>query len=237
MPDGSPVSVIIPVYNGERYLAEAVESALAQTHRPLEIIVVDDGSTDGSADVARSFPSPVRCHTQGHGGISAARNRGVESSRGCLLAFLDADDLWLEEKLEFQVAAFEADPELGMAFGHVRQFLSPDLDESVAARIHCPAEIMPAYLASATLVRRDAFHRVGAFDVDRQTGEFIDWYARAAEAGIKERVLPEVVLRRRLHAANAGVLMRHRERIDYLHILKASLDRRRESSADGPSFP
>jgi len=101
------ISVIIPVYNGERYLAEAIESALAQTWEPVEIIIVDDGSTDGSADVASRFASSVKYDLQPHAGPGAARNRGARLARGDYLAFLDADDLWLKEKLKLQMAAMQ----------------------------------------------------------------------------------------------------------------------------------
>lgn len=103
MSDGPTVSVIIPVYNGERFLAEAIRSALDQTLSPAEIIVIDDGSTDASAEVARGFGPPVRVLAQANLGPAAARNLGVAHAAGDLLAFLDADDLWMPEKLAYQV--------------------------------------------------------------------------------------------------------------------------------------
>jgi glycosyltransferase involved in cell wall biosynthesis len=99
------ISVVIPCYNGAKYLRETLESALAQTHPPLEVLVVDDGSTDDSAAIAESFGPPVRVIRQPNQGESVARNRGIDEARGEWVAFLDADDLWLREKLEKQVAA------------------------------------------------------------------------------------------------------------------------------------
>src|SRR5437667_12630279 len=108
------VSVVIPCYNGERYLAEAIESVLAQRYEPLEIIVVDDGSTDRSAEVARHFGDAVQYVCQPHAGAAAARNRGVGLATGDLIAFLDADDVWTEGRLARQVQVLEADPSVGM---------------------------------------------------------------------------------------------------------------------------
>src|SRR5687768_9695612 len=133
MTDPHPlVSVIVPVHQGERYLGEAVESVLAQTYAPIELIVVDDGSTDRSADIARGFGPVVRYVYQVNAGQSAARNHGVRLARGPLLAFLDDDDSWSPGKLALQVAALASDPCLEAVFGHVRQFVSPDLPPEAA---------------------------------------------------------------------------------------------------------
>src|SRR3972149_3633636 len=96
------VSVVIPCYNGAVYLHETIESALAQTHSPLEVLVIDDGSTDDSAAIADSFGSPVRVIRQTNQGESVARNRGIDEARGDWIAFLDSDDVWNPTKLERQ---------------------------------------------------------------------------------------------------------------------------------------
>src|SRR5215471_18905764 len=115
------VSVIIPVYNCEQYLAEAIQSALSQTGSTLEVIVVDDGSTDASAEVARSFGSRVRYCYQANAGIGAARNCGIAMAVGNLYAFLDADDRYVKGKLAKQIAVLEDDPSLDMVLGQVVQ--------------------------------------------------------------------------------------------------------------------
>src|SRR5581483_6264857 len=120
------VSVILPVYNGEKYLAAALDSVRAQTHRSFEIIVVDDGSTDGSAAVAARYPE-VKYAYQSNGGISAARNCGIRLAVGDVFALLDADDLWLPDKLERQLAALYGAAAPDLVFGHVREFISPEL--------------------------------------------------------------------------------------------------------------
>ncbi|MGH7450208.1 MAG: glycosyltransferase family 2 protein [bacterium] len=221
------ISVIIPAYNAGRYLGEAIASVLAQTHRAHEIIVIDDGSTDDTANIAQSFSPSVRYEWQPNDGAGAARNHGVELARGNFLAFLDADDLWIEDKLARQFAAFESDPTLNMVFGHVQQFYSPELGEEIKKRIKLPAETMRGFHPGAMLIKRETFFRVGLFKTDLQLGEFIDWHARAMELGLKSFMLPEVVMKRRIHETNQGIYKRD-AREDYLKIVKASLDRRRK---------
>jgi glycosyltransferase involved in cell wall biosynthesis len=220
------VGTVIPVRDCEAYLAEAVESVLGQTHRPQDVVVVDDGSTDGSRAVAERYAPNVRCVVQSQGGIGAARNRGASEVDGDFLAFLDADDLWAPDKLERQLAAMARRPELGLVFGHVRQFVSPDLSPSDAARLHCPAEPQAGYLAPVMLVRRHAWDRVGPFSTSTVVSEFLDWLLRAREAGVHEEMLPHVLLHRRLHMTNNS--RRHRDSItEYARTLKLALDRRR----------
>ena len=113
------VSVVIPVHNGEEYLREGIESVLAQTHDRVQVIVVDDGSSDESARVVQSFGSLVRYCYQPQRGAAAARNRGVELADGGWIAFLDADDLWEPDKLRKQLLAFADDAAADMVFGHV----------------------------------------------------------------------------------------------------------------------
>ena len=219
------VSVLMPVYNRERYLAEAIESMLAQDYRPLEIIVVDDGSTDSSAAIAQRYGDPVRYDYQPHGGIANARNRSLALARGEYLAFLDSDDLWEGGALAKQMEVIRSDPDLAMVFGYVIEFISPELDQETAAKLGCHPEPMPSQGPGA-IVKAEAFRTVGPFRTEWQIGEFMDWQLRAKERGLKSRLLSEVVLRRRVHPSNTGVEQRD-SRGDYLRILKASLDRRR----------
>lgn len=218
------VSAIIPVYNCELYLREALESVLSQTYSPIEIIVIDDGSTDGSGLVAQSFGKLVRYVRQSNGGIGAARNRGVEMARGDFLAFLDADDLWMKYKLELQMNALS--DHMDMVFGRVIQFVSPELSDDERKKLNCPVEPSAGRHPGAMLIGRESFFRVGLFETGWQVGEFIDWYAKAMDARLKSCMLSDVVLRRRLHGRNTTILKKA-EQSDYLRVLKASLDRRR----------
>jgi glycosyltransferase involved in cell wall biosynthesis len=219
------ISVIIPVYNGEKYLAEAIESVLSQTDFRLDVIVVDDGSTDNTARVAESFGS-VRYHYQMNAGVGAARNKGIVMAYGDYFAFLDADDLWMTDKIKRQLIAFEADSELDMAFGHTQQFYSPELTPPEKDRLRIPAETLPAYNADTMLIKKKSFQSVGLFKNELRIGEFIDWYARATELNLKSIMLPDVLVKRRIHITNLGISRRD-QRSGYVHALKAALDRRR----------
>lgn len=222
------ISVIIPVYNRDRYLAEAIESILAQTYPAIELIVVDDGSSDRTAEVAQSYP--VIYHYQINGGISAARNAGIGLATGEFLAFLDSDDIWVTDKLSKQMAAFESDPNLEAVFGYAQQFYSPELDETFRQRIRCPEQPIAAHISSAMLIKRAAFLRIGVFDPQLKTGIDISWYISAIEHQIQQVTLPDVVYRRRLHEKNSGITERHHAN-ERLHLLKAKLDRQRANQS------
>lgn len=220
------VSVVIPAFNAEPYLGEAIDSVLAQTAPPTEVLVIDDDSTDCSGEVARSFGDPVKCVHQPRAGAGAARNRGIELARGQQLAFLDADDVWLPDKLALQLRALDERPKLGLVFGHVQHFYSPELTAEQRATIRLPPGRIPGVCPAAMLIRRDALARVGAFSTRWRLGEFVDWYARAMDARLCSRVLPEVLVRRRLHLTNSG-LVRPESQLDYSRVLRAVLARRR----------
>lgn len=225
------VSVIIPVYNAGLYVAEAIKSVIAQSHKPLEIIVVDDGSTDSSAEVIKRFHG-IHYFYKRNSGISDTRNLGVKHARGDYFSFLDADDVWVGHKLELQLAAFEANPDLDIVFGHVKQFFSPELKKEQADGPSSPDAPQPGFIPSTMTVKRNAFFKVGLFESRWKMGEFASWYLRSLELGLRHHMLPNVVTWRRVHGANNGIL--HRESIkDYIHIIKASLDRRR-AAGDEP---
>jgi glycosyltransferase involved in cell wall biosynthesis len=219
------VSVLITAYNAENYLAEAIESALAQTYPQVEIVVVDDGSTDGTSDVVRRY-SRVRSHRQDRAGIGAARNTAVALATGEFLTFLDADDRFPPDKLDIQLRAFAAEPALDVVYGHVREFVSPDLSPEERARIRPAVPYHESHLSGVMLIRRAAFDRVGAWQVGLRVGTGVEWYTRSLEAGLQTTVLPDVLLERRLHLSNNG-LQEADHRIQYASIVKAALDRRR----------
>jgi glycosyltransferase involved in cell wall biosynthesis len=220
-PDAA-VSVIIPVHNGEQFLREAIESTLAQDRQPVEVVVVDDGSTDGSAEIARSIPG-VRYLYQEHAGIAAARNHGVRVSTEDLVAFLDADDLWPPHKLGLQVAHLQVSEALDGVLGLVTSFNHGD----VAGRYRVNTEERArGYLAGALLIRREAFFRAGFFPEGRKAGEFIDWYGRAVDAGLTFALVDEVVLLRRVHGRNLTLTAGAEGRGDYVRIMRGVLERR-----------
>lgn len=217
------ISVIIPVYNGERYLAEALESVLAQVYRPLEVVVVDDGSTDASAQVVKRFGESVTYLYQAQQGASVARNRGVVWSRGEFLAFLDADDLWVGDKLQRQMQMLLTDSALAMVFGQVEQFYSPELIDPIAHPSLGTRQTLAGLHVGAMLIRRSAFERVGNFAPAWQVAHFLEWYNRAQALGLQSLVLPEVVMKRRIHTTNLGIRAHDLARREYLLLAKTRL--------------
>lgn len=222
------VSVIIPVYNGEPYLAEAIESVLAQDYQPIEVIIIDDGSTDDSAEIVKAYPNLRYSHQQ-HQGLSKALNHGIELSKGAFIAFLDADDYWLDGKLSLQTAHMEERPELDILFGHHLRFTNESNPQTPGNNSRVSSEPLPGYFKGTALIRQEAFHRVGRFDTSLRMGDFIDWFARAKDMGLKYEMMPQTLLMRRIHE-NTQSQRNQQHFKDYLHILKASLDRRRENS-------
>ena len=224
------ISVIVPVYNAQRYLAEAIQSILAQGRQPDEIIVVDDGSTDGSAAIAGKFADKIRFFQQENKGAGAARNLGVKMCTGSLLAFLDADDTWTPNKLSLQLKTLDADPDLDFVLGTVHQFVSPELGKEARCSLRSELKTMPAYHVGAMLIKRPSFYNVGFFNEDLQLGEYIDWFNRAKHLELSYCVLDETVLGRRIHTHNQGIYKKAHLK-DYIAVLKSSLDRRRIKTA------
>ncbi len=220
------ISCIVPVFNGELYLGEALESILNQTYRPLEIIVADDGSSDGTAAVVARYSTQVRYLWQPNAGVAAARNLGLSAALGDFVAFLDADDLWHAEKLERQMARFEVRPELELCVTHVRNFWIPELREEEARfQNHRFSQPLPGYTTQALLARRVLFDAVGPFNIALRAADDADWFLRAAEQGVVMDLLPDVLVHRRLHHTNIS-----RTPVVYssiLKVIKMSLDRRR----------
>jgi glycosyltransferase involved in cell wall biosynthesis len=220
------ISVLVPCYNAAAYLADALDSVLAQRPAPDEVIVVDDGSADGSLAIARRYEPRVRVHAAEHRGISATRNECLRHATGDVIAFLDADDLWTPASLACRAAVLTSDSPFGYVSGYVEQFISEELPEDTRRRLVCPPDRLPGGVLGAMLIRGAAFDAIGAFDTRFRVGESIDWIARAQAAGISSHLCEETVLRRRIHGANTGTTQRD-ARTDYLRVLKASLDRQR----------
>lgn len=224
----SLVSVIMPAYNAEKYIAEAIGSVLSQDDVSLELICINDGSTDGTLEIVQSFgdkiiviDSPVNL------GIAGARNAGIQVARGEYIAFMDADDMWRKHKLNRQIKQLTEHPHIDVSFTHVQCFLSPELSDDVKSQRLCPAEPLPGQIPPTVLMKRNSFDRVGLFDSRWRVGEFVDWLARAESLGLSFDMLSDVYLDRRIHDTNTGVRDRM-SRIDYVRIVKESLDRKRK---------
>lgn len=220
------VSVIIPTYNAALFLPEALSSVRGQTRPPTEIIVVDDGSTDNTQELKALKVPDTRYIYQENTGAAAARNRGAALAAGDYLAFLDADDLWVPGKLAWQIEVLKKSPQIDMVFGHIEHFISSELEPETASRIHCPEGAAAGYLPSTFIIRRESWIKVGELDTSWEVGEFIHWYMRAQDLGLRSHLLPQTVAKRRLHRTNQGIVKRD-ARMDYLRIVKDAMNRRR----------
>lgn len=210
----------MPVYNGLRHVIEAVESVLAQTYANIELIVVDDGSTDGTPEaVVRGAPTATVV-TQPHGGVGAARNSGIAAARSTFIAFLDADDMAPPGRIAAQIAAVQ-ESGADAAFGDVVA-LRVDANGSREERPAAPGLLPSACLVSATLAAG-----IGPFDERLRAGEFFDWWGHAGDRGAKHVFVPGVVALRRLHERNTGRDLTRRA--DYLKVLRARLARQGQS--------
>ncbi len=220
------VSVVIPCHNTGRYLAESVQSAREQTYRPIEVIVVDDGSTDNSAAVAAGFPD-VTLISQERQGVSAARNRGLEAARGAYIVFHDADDRLLPWAVETGVAALEQHPDVVFAYGSMRfigrgqqwaRESSREINDAGYARFLAGDAFYPPGCA---IFRKDAVEAVGGFRVGMALAEDYEFYLRVS------RKFPVVshnktVVEYRVHDANvAGRLAKARLLRVILDLLEA----------------
>lgn len=226
MNDNPLVSVIMTVYNGEPYLAESIDSILGQTYAPLELIVVDDCSTDNTRATLQTYGERIIVVPRTvNGGIAAGRNSGIRVARGTFIALADADDIWKPHKLARQMEHFDQHPELDIVHCTLMNFVSPELPESAHATKHF-LEGPIANRVSGTFVGRAAsMQKVGAFNEAYRVGEFIDWMARAEDASLAYGMVQELLYLRRIHQTNST--LDRAAHTDYLKIVKAAIDRKR----------
>jgi glycosyltransferase involved in cell wall biosynthesis len=226
------VSVIVPVYNGERFLGLTLQCIFDQDYRPFEVIVIDDGSTDRTAEVAQSF-NGVRYFYQANQGPAAARNIGLQAARGELIAFLDADDLWETNKLSLQIGYHLAHPEVDYSFVKLVNFLEPGIEKPLWLRDDQLHVGQVDYSPDTLVVRKSVFDRIGGFDPAYRVGDDTDWFARAVDSGIKMGILDDVLVRRRIHGANISYESPSVRLFTLAKILKASMDRKRRKPEVG----
>ena len=241
---GAPplTSVVIPAYNEESYLAEAIESVLAQTYEPVEVIVVDDGSTDASAEIASSYPQVI-LHRQPNAGLAAARNAGFELTTGAFVTFHDADDMMAPQKIEAQVSHLDSHPDAGLVLTHQRLLIEEGAelpfwlrDERVPGSpgVGPPPAALDAPHTMTMLMRREVFLEVGVFDEQLRVAQDLDWLFRAFEEKIGVETLEEKLLIRRIHPSSLtqDESSSRRELFETFH---KRIERRRRRAADGAS--
>jgi glycosyltransferase involved in cell wall biosynthesis len=230
------VSVIIPAFDAAPFIKDAIESVLAQQYRPVEVIVVDDGSNDGTAPIAESFGPPVICHRQENGGPPVARNRGLTAAHGEYIGFLDADDLYEPARIQLQIDKLLQNPDIEVVIGRlVREELASEPGEPMTFKPLETGDQISLQLG-VCLFRRSVFEQVGLMDKCLRQSDDWDWFMRARELGIPMLLHEDIVLRQRLHLNNIT-----RDRTANLHflpvMLKRSLDRRRNRAGQARSLP
>ncbi|MBD2482576.1 glycosyltransferase [Planktothrix sp. FACHB-1365] len=221
------VSVIIPVYNGEKYLAEAIQNVKNQDYQPLEIIVIDDGSTDKTAEIAAQFKDCIRYIYQQNTGPAAARNHGIRIANGDVIAFLDVDDLWSDNKLKLQANYLADHPSVGIVQGLIQQMKLLRQEEDDQA-IFEPTYKPYSYInIGSAIYRKTVFEKIGFFDETLKYAEDVDWFIRAWENGISKIVLDRVSLFYRKHEDNmtGG---KNLVELGFVRIFKKHLDRCRK---------
>ncbi len=225
------ISCVVPAFNSAAYVRRALQSIFAQTYRPLQVIVADDGSGDATLAIVRAFPQPVEIVEQTTAGPAATRNLGRRAARGEFVAFLDADDRWHPEKLARQQARFAAVPEIDACLSYAQLVWSDELSgEAELYRDHPRAAIVPGYATTTMLARRALFERVGEFDGRLWFADATDWFIRAAELGARIEMLPDVLTYHSMHRANLTRRRPAASREEFLDVIKRSLDRRRSRS-------
>jgi glycosyltransferase involved in cell wall biosynthesis len=221
---GELVSVIIPVYNGARFLPEAIANILGQNYPSLEIVVIDDGSTDDIDAVVAAIPVEVQYVKQENAGPAAARNRGIKETSADLIAFLDVDDLWPENVLGLLAETLEQNRQYDAVRGFA-QLMAPNKETGRFEHIGNPKESYPYYIG-AGLYRRSAFQNVGLFDAALKFAEDTDWFARALEKKLKIAQLDQVTLLVRRHGHNM-TQGKSLVELNALRVFKKTLDRQR----------
>lgn len=224
------VGVVIRVHNADRYLDASIRSVIAQSPPPKRIVIVDDGSTDRSGEIAarHAAESPlVEAVHQMRRGPGGAVNAGLERIATPIIAFQDADDLWPADRIATMLRHLQSRPAVDGVMGRVLHFASEDLSPEDAARFSIPAGSQPGAALPSLLIRREAIDRVGPFDESLRAGEYLDWHHRAMAAGVVIEPIEDVVLERRVHLTNTT---RSAEATrDYLRVARAAIARRRAS--------
>lgn len=215
------VSCIIPFHDPGPFLRPAVESVLGQDHPPDEVILVDDGSSDGSAELVESSTWPVVLLRQAHAGVAAARNRGLAAASGDVIAFHDADDVWPRARMRVLVGALEADADIDVVVGRVEVIAERILSREETSKldgVHLPLSL------PSMLVRRRLFDRVGPFNETLAVAEDAEFFMRARIAGVAVRLVDETSLLYRRHDRNMShdIGRMQSGMLDALHSLSTS---------------
>lgn len=222
-------SVIVPLLNGARYVPDAIASALAQMGDDDELVVIDNGSTDGSREMLERYPDGrVTLLIEGKRGPAAARNRGIRHATGAVISFLDHDDLWPEGRHRGLITALAADPQADAAYGRTKMLFETRRDENLARH---DGEHVPMLALHPYLLRRELIERVGPMNEDKLFGEDVDYILRLRGAGMRCAVYDGLAAIYRLHDSNMtrDRSASHRGTMD---TIARHIARKRQSGAD-----
>jgi glycosyltransferase involved in cell wall biosynthesis len=226
------VSVVVPVFNGAPFLAATLASVLAQDYPQRELIVVDDGSSDGSAEIAASVPGAIVLR-QSQQGPAAARNAGIAAARGSLISFLDQDDCWRPNKLSVQTGVMRARPELGMTITGHRLFLEPGRTRPGWLRPDMLDRDLLGAMPGVLMVTRATFAQIGTFDPANVNASDVDWFLRALDLGVAWAAIPQVLLDRRIHSENQSAQVESCH-AGFLAAVRLSIARKRTGAQGRP---
>ena len=222
------ISVVIATRNSGRYLAQCLESVAAQSHAPLETIIIDAASTDETLSIAHRYPG-VRVHQQDGLGFARAWNQGVAQARGDCVAFIDSDDRWTLDKLALQGAMLDGDVTMEAVIGRVRFFVEPGEAPPPGWRKRLLESDHVAQMPGVLLARRRLFEKLGAFGGEWKIASDIDWFVKLKDSGLNVGVVDALLLEKRVHSANLS-LVKASERVypdEVLRLLRDSIRRKR----------
>jgi glycosyltransferase involved in cell wall biosynthesis len=223
----SLVSIIVPVHNGEKFLSEALDSLLRQDYDEYEIIVVDDGSTDSTSAIARSYGSTIRFFQLPESkGPGYARNYAIRESKGAFLGFIDSDDMWTHNKLTAQLNYLKLNPWADFVISRMTPQLEGNQEWPFSLNSDHYLNDNVALLLSATLIKKQSFLKVGWFDSQLATAEDVDWFTRASDIKLRRGVVDEVLLIKRIHSANVSLYSGNTNR-DLFKALRRSVSRKK----------
>jgi len=221
----SQVSVIIGAFNAAKTLEETLESVTNQTLAASEIILVNDGSTDETIEVAKKFPEVIVLN-QPHSGIGAAINQGLRRAKYEFIAFIDSDDLWTPNCLELQMAVLKENPQASGVIGWLEEFICPSLSTDEASRFQARAPQI-AWSNGATLIRRSLYENLGDLHTGLLMGEWIDWIGRAKSSEHLFVSHQNIILKRRLHPLSLSIQSKTLPRNGMLDVVRLALERRK----------
>jgi glycosyltransferase involved in cell wall biosynthesis len=213
-------SVVIPAYNAEKTIVAAIDSIMNQRNSPKEIIVVDDGSTDGTCQIVSSYAPHIRLVSQANQGCGSATTHGINLVKDGLIAFLDADDVWLQHKMEVQLETLSQHPEYGAVLSHVQEFNDEGNSELNSYGM---------WGRSTLVIKQEDATRIGeVIDPPGRLGDMIDWIKRGQELGIVFHMIPQVLSMRRIRKDSLSYGADGDKLKGYVFVAKRALDRMRE---------